>query len=134
MSRDMKLGPPGPTLRILQVTATLELDVLKMTQGLPPLPQAAAPPPKEQDKSDKSDSDPLPVDALAGTPTLIDFLHTVPAPLVALLIRLAVPVSSLRHVLRIFSWQAHWVDSWLLLAAWWTTVLFANLALRLVSF
>lgn len=108
-----------------------------MTQGPPPQPQATAPPPKEQDKSDKSDksvSDPPLVDALAGTLTLIDFLHTVPAPLVALLIRLAVPVSSLRHVLQIFSWQAHWVDSWLLLAAWWATVLFANLALRLVSF
>jgi hypothetical protein len=105
-----------------------------MTQGPPPQPQATAPPPKEQDKSDKSESDPPPVDALAGTPTLIDFLHTVPAPLVALLIRLAIPVSSLRHVAQVFSWQAHWVDSWLLLAAWWATVLFANLALRLVSF
>lgn len=109
-----------------------------MTQGPSPQPQATAPPPKVQDKSDKSESDPqpvpvpVPVDALAGTPTLIDFLHTVPAPLVALLIRLAVPVSSLRHVAQIFSWQAPWVDSWLLIAAWWAAVLFASSALRLV--
>ena len=107
-----------------------------MTQGPSPQPQATAPPPKEQDKSDKSESDPqpvpVPVDALAGTPTLIDFLHTVPAPLVALLIRLAVPVSSLRHVAQIFSWRAPWVDSWLLIAAWWAAVLFASSALRLV--
>ena len=105
-----------------------------MTQGPPPQPQATAPPFKEQDKSDKSEPDPQPVDALAGNPTLIDFLHTVPAPLVALLIRLAVPVSSLRHVAQIFSWKASWVDSWLLLAAWWAAVLFANSALRLVPF
>jgi hypothetical protein len=83
---------------------------------------------------DKSESDSQPVDALAGAHTLIDFLHTVPAPLVALLVRLALPVSSLRHVAQIVSWQAPWVDSWLLLAAWWAVVLFARSAIRSVSF
>ena len=83
---------------------------------------------------DKSESDSQPVDALAGAHTLIDFLHTVPAPLVALLVRLALPVSSLRHVVQVVSWQAPWVDSWLLLAAWWAVVLFAGSAIRSVSF
>ncbi|KAI0305628.1 integral peroxisomal membrane peroxin-domain-containing protein [Multifurca ochricompacta] len=87
---------------------------------------------QDQEQPDKSDTDeqPADVDALAGAPTLIDFLHTIPAPLVALLIRLAPLVSSLRHVAQILSWQASWVDSSLLLAAWWALVLFADSAFR----
>lgn len=96
--------------------------------------QATAPLPQEQEKQDKLGSNSRAVDALAGTPTLSDFLHTVPAPLVALLIRLAQPVSPLRYVAQVLSWKAPWVDCWLLLAAWWAFVLFADLALRSVSF
>jgi hypothetical protein len=89
---------------------------------------------EEQEKPKRSEPNTQPVDALAGAPTLIDFLHAVPAPLVTLLVRLAPSVSSLHHVAQVLSWQARWVDSWLLLAAWWATVLFSGSALRSVSF
>ncbi len=69
---------------------------------------------------------------LAGSATLIDFLHSVPTPLVALLVRLAPSVSYLRHVAQMVSWQSSWVDSWLLLATWWALVLFVDPALRSV--
>jgi hypothetical protein len=92
---------------------------------------ASIPPPLEQEQHVSVSQ---PVDALAGQPTLIDFLHTVPAPLVALLARLASPLSPLRHAAQILSWKSSWVDSWLLLAAWWILVLFADCALRLVLF
>ncbi len=71
--------------------------------------------------------------SLVGAPTLIDFLHAVPAPLVVLLVRLAPPVASLRYVAQILSWQTPWVDCWLLLAAWWAAILFTDLALRFVT-
>jgi hypothetical protein len=106
-----------------------------MLEGLATQAQATAPSSPEQEKSDKSEGDDCKqpgTSALAGAPTLIEFLHTVPAPLVALLVRLAAPVSSLRHVAQVLSWQAPWVHSWLLLAAWWATVLFASSALRSV--
>jgi hypothetical protein len=91
------------------------------------------PPQPEQEQPEKPDpvSHPV-VDTLAGTPTLIDFLHTVPAPLVALLVRLAPSVSCLRHAVQILSWQSSWLNSWLVLAAWWVLVLFADRVLRLV--
>lgn len=90
------------------------------------------PPPPEQEPS-KPDSVSQPVDALAGSPTLIDFLHAVPPPLVALLVRLGPSASSLHHAAQILSWKSSWIDSWLLLTAWWVLVLFADRALRLVS-
>ena len=58
-----------------------------------------------------------PTDSLVGAPTLINFLHAVPAPLVALLLCLTPLVASLRYVAQIFSWKTPWVDCWLLLAA-----------------
>ncbi|KAH8992761.1 hypothetical protein EDB86DRAFT_2930664 [Lactarius hatsudake] len=67
---------------------------------------------------------------LAGSSTLIDFLHSVPTPLVALLVRLAPSVSYLRHAAQIVSWQSSWVDSWLILATWWALVIFVDPALR----
>ena len=69
---------------------------------------------------------------LAGSSTLIDFLHSVPTPLVALLVRLAPLVSYLHHVAQMVSWQSSWVDSWLLLASWWALVLFVDPILRSV--
>ena len=69
---------------------------------------------------------------LAGSPTLINFLHSVPTPLVALLVRLAPLASYLRHVAQMVSWQSSWVDSWLLLASWWALVLFVDPMLRSV--
>ncbi|KAH9038714.1 integral peroxisomal membrane peroxin-domain-containing protein [Lactarius pseudohatsudake] len=67
---------------------------------------------------------------LAGSSTLIDFLHSVPTPLVALLVRLAPSVSYLRRAAQIVSWQSSWVDSWLILATWWALVIFVDPALR----
>jgi len=72
--------------------------------------------------------------SLVGAPTLIDFLHAVPAPLVVLLVRLAPPLASLRYVAQILSWQTSWIDCWLLLAAWWAAVLFTDFALRYFLF
>jgi len=95
-------------------------------------PPTTSPLLQEQGKTDEPVSIAQPVDALAGAPTLINFLHTVPAPLVALLVRLAPPISPLRHVFQIISWQTSWVDSWLLLGLWWAVVLFAEPALRSV--
>jgi hypothetical protein len=69
---------------------------------------------------------------LAGSSTLIDFLHSVPTPLVALLVRLAPLVSYLHHAAQMVSWQSSWVDSWLLLASWWALVLFVDPMLRSV--
>lgn len=69
---------------------------------------------------------------LAGSPTLIDFLHSVPTPLVALLVRLAPSVSYIHHVAQVVSWKSSWVDSWLLLATWWAVVLFLDPMLRSV--
>ena len=71
---------------------------------------------------------------LAGSSTLIDFLHSVPTPLVALLVRLAPIVSYLHHVAQMVSWQSSWVDSWLLLASWWALVLFVDPMLRYVAY
>jgi hypothetical protein len=71
---------------------------------------------------------------LAGSSTLIDFLHSVPTPLVALLVRLAPLVSYVRHVAQMVSWQSSWVDSWLLLASWWALVLFVDPMLRYVTY
>ena len=90
---------------------------------------------QEQEKPEKpSQSSPQPAGgSLVGTPTLIDFLHAVPPPLVVLLVRLAPPLASLRYVAQILSWQTSWVDCWLLLAAWWVVVLFTDLALRFVT-
>jgi len=89
---------------------------------------------QEQEKSEKSsESISQPAGgSLVGTSTLIDFLHAVPAPLVVLLVRLAPPIASLRYLAQILSWQTPWVDCWLLLAAWWAAVLFAEWALRSV--
>ena len=92
------------------------------------------PSPQEQEKPDASEPSSQPTGSLVGTPTLIDFLHAVPAPLVVLLLRLTPLVASLRYAAQIFSWQTPWVDCWLLLAAWWATVLFSASALRCVSF
>ena len=104
-----------------------------MTTSQSQEPASLSPPPK-QEQSATPVLDSQPVDQLADAPTFIDFLHTVPAPLVALLVRLAPSVSSLRHAAQILSWRSSWVDSWLLLATWWVLVLFADRALRLVSF
>lgn len=70
--------------------------------------------------------------SLVGAPTLIDFLHAVPAPLVVLLVRLAPLLAPLRYVAQLLSWKTPWVDCWLLLAAWWAAVLFTEPALRSV--
>ncbi|KAI9445655.1 integral peroxisomal membrane peroxin-domain-containing protein [Russula earlei] len=86
--------------------------------------------PEPQEIPDESGLISQQVHSLAGAPTLIDFLHTVPAPLVALLVRLAPPVSFLRHVSQIISWQTPRIDACLLLALWWAAVLFADTALR----
>ena len=72
------------------------------------------------------------IGGLAGSSTLIDFLHSVPTPLVALLVRLAPIVSCLHHIAQMVSWQSSWVDSWLLLASWWALVLFVDPMLRYV--
>jgi len=88
---------------------------------------------EKPEKSSQSSSQPA-GGSLVGAPTLIDFLHAVPAPLVFLLVRLAPPLSSLRYVAKLLSWQAPRVDCWLLLAAWWAAVLFTDSALRSVTF
>ena len=91
---------------------------------------------QEQEKpeqSSQSSSQPA-AGSLVGAPTLIDFLHAVPAPLVVLLVRLAPPLASLRYVAQILSWQTSWIDCWLLLAAWWAAVLFTDFALRSATF
>lgn len=91
---------------------------------------------KEQEmpeKSFQSSSQPA-GGSLVGAPTLIDFLHAVPPPLVVLLVRLAPLLAPLRYVAQILSWQTPWVDCWLLLAAWWAAVLFTDSALRSVTF
>ncbi|KAI0063535.1 Pex24p-domain-containing protein [Artomyces pyxidatus] len=67
---------------------------------------------------------------LAGAPTLLDFLHTVPSPLVNVIVNLASPVSYLRRSLEIVSWKVSWVDGCLLVAAWWAVALFAGYGLR----
>ncbi|KAI0049878.1 hypothetical protein FA95DRAFT_778772 [Auriscalpium vulgare] len=76
---------------------------------------------------------PPPPPALAGAPTLVDFLHTTPAPLVAALVRIAPTVSAARHALEVVSWSGKergaWLDGGLLLAAWWALALFADYAL-----
>src|SRR6266566_9116113 len=84
---------------------------------------------EKPEKSSQSNSQPA-GGSLVGAPTLIDFLHAVPAPLVVLLVRLAPPLTSLRYVAQILSWQTPWVDCWLLLAAWWAAVLFTDWVLR----
>jgi hypothetical protein len=76
----------------------------------------------------------LPGGSLVGAPTLIDFLHAVPPPLVVLLVRLAPLLAPLRYVAQLLSWKTPWVDCWLLLAAWWAAVLFTDSALRSVTF
>lgn len=88
---------------------------------------------EKPEKSSHSSSQPA-GGSLVGAPTLIDFLHAVPAPLVVLLVRLAPLLAPLRYVAQILSWQAPWVDCWLLLAAWWAAVLFAESTLRSVTF
>lgn len=88
---------------------------------------------EKPEKSSQSNSQPA-GGSLIGAPTLIDFLHAVPAPLVILLVRLAPPLASLRYVAQILSWQTPWVDCWLLLAAWWAAVLFTDSALRYFLF
>ncbi|KAI0268737.1 integral peroxisomal membrane peroxin-domain-containing protein [Gloeopeniophorella convolvens] len=79
---------------------------------------------------EKEEQEEQPNDALAGAPTLIDFLHTVPAPLVALIVRLAPSASFLRHAAQVLSWKASPVDSWLVLAGWWALVLSADHTFR----
>jgi hypothetical protein len=96
-------------------------------------PHPTNPSPQEQEKPDKTESISQPPGSLVGAPTLIDFLHAVPAPLVVLLVRLAPLVASVRYVAQILSWKTPWVDCWLLLAAWWAAVLFTASALRSVT-
>lgn len=90
---------------------------------------------QEQEKPEKSSQSSFQpaVASLVGAPTLIDFLHAVPPPLVVLLVRLAPLLAPLRYVAQILSWQAPWIDCWLLLAAWWAAVLFTDSALRYVA-
>lgn len=85
------------------------------------------------EKSSHSSSQPA-GGSLVGAPTLIDFLHAVPPPLVVLLVRLAPLLAPLRYVAQILSWKTSWVDCWLLLAAWWAAVLFTDSTLRSVTF
>lgn len=64
--------------------------------------------------------------------SLVDFVNTVPAPIVSVLVGLSKPASTLRRALEVASWRAPWADSWLALAAWWAVCLLAGPSLRCV--
>ena len=68
--------------------------------------------------------------SLAGVPTLIDFVNTVPSPLTVPLVSLAPAISCIRRTAEILSWKSSREDCWLLLVGWWCLCLFSKYALR----
>jgi hypothetical protein len=78
--------------------------------------------------------------ALAPAQSLHELLHTVPAPLVGVLVGLGPYIARVRRALEILSWRpstshpriSAWPDGWLAVAAWWALCLFAAPALRYV--
>ncbi|KAI0031145.1 integral peroxisomal membrane peroxin-domain-containing protein, partial [Vararia minispora EC-137] len=61
---------------------------------------------------------------------LFEFVHTVPAPLTAVLVGLGPCFATTRRILQIFSWRSRWEDGWLALAAWWGVCLSIGASLR----
>lgn len=64
--------------------------------------------------------------------SLVDFLNTLPSPLVAVLVGLAPYISNVRHTIQVLSWKTTWEESWLTVALWWATCMFADFSLRYV--
>jgi hypothetical protein len=63
-------------------------------------------------------------------PVLIDFVNSVPHPLIVVLVQLAPHISTIRYAAELTSWRKSWYDSWLVLASWWAVCLLAQTALR----
>ncbi|KAF7790265.1 hypothetical protein EIP86_001218 [Pleurotus ostreatoroseus] len=63
-------------------------------------------------------------------PPLLDLLHTVPSPLVVVLVGLAPSIARLRRALDVFTWRSSWQDSVLALALLWAVCLYADITLR----
>ncbi|KAF8441379.1 Peroxin/Dysferlin domain-containing protein [Boletus edulis BED1] len=61
---------------------------------------------------------------------VVDFVSATPPSLTLLLVPLAPLIHHARHLTDILSWTAHWEESVLLLALWWSLCLFADLTLR----
>jgi hypothetical protein len=136
LSARIRFACPGRLEQVSAISMSWQHITPKMHNRTVSQPIATTSSLHEQEKpeqSSQSSSQPA-GGSLVGAPTLIDFLHAVPAPLVVLLVRLAPPLASLRYVAQILSWQTSWIDCWLLLAAWWAAVLFTDFALRSVTF
>ncbi|KAF8513115.1 integral peroxisomal membrane peroxin-domain-containing protein [Hysterangium stoloniferum] len=54
-----------------------------------------------------------------NTPNLLHFLDSVPPPVTLLLVELAPTIRLLRRGAEVLSWNSHWSEAWLVLAAWW---------------
>ncbi len=63
-------------------------------------------------------------------PPLLDLLHTVPSPVIVVLVGLAPSITSLRRVLDILTWRSSWQDSVLALALCWAICLYSEVTLR----
>ncbi|KAG0708331.1 integral peroxisomal membrane peroxin-domain-containing protein [Suillus ampliporus] len=64
------------------------------------------------------------------SPTLIEFVTTVPTPLASELVALAPYIQAIRHLAQILSWESSWEESWLALAVWWAFCLLSEPTLR----
>jgi hypothetical protein len=76
----------------------------------------------------------------APTQSLHEFVHTTPAPVVAVLVDLGPYVARIRRALEIVSWKpvrakaTSWPDGWLAVALWWALCLGVSPALRYIIF
>ncbi|THH12497.1 hypothetical protein EW146_g7638 [Bondarzewia mesenterica] len=88
------------------------------------------PSPQSQPQPQLPAQSPTPTTALAGVPTLLEFVNTVPSPLTTLLVGLAPSASLFRRAVEVLSWKSSWEESWLAIAVWWGVCLFSGFVLR----
>jgi hypothetical protein len=70
--------------------------------------------------------------ATGSSTNLQQFLESVPSPITLLLVELSPALHALRRAAEIFSWKAHWSESWLMLTAWWAACLLTYCFLKWV--
>lgn len=61
---------------------------------------------------------------------LVEFLSTLPSPLVTALVGLAPHIVRVRRVAQVLSWKTTWEDSWIALGILWGVCLFAESGVR----
>ncbi|KZT04622.1 uncharacterized protein LAESUDRAFT_727795 [Laetiporus sulphureus 93-53] len=66
----------------------------------------------------------------SSQPSLVEFLNTLPSPLITALVGLAPYIARIRRLALVLSWKSSWEDSWIAIAALWAICLLAEPGLR----